>query len=139
MQLNNIVSISYVHFSLIDGFIRTSPTEAVISENVPFTHIENFKKPAQLVISDKIEDGNRIYTAKLTFQTCEGRLADPDRLAFLCKTIDGIYYLIGTDERPHPVVTQQDTHPNNFSDNQLTEVSVNYSAAQICPIIGKFV
>lgn len=139
MILNNIISISSVPSQLITGFRRTSETDAVISKDVTFTPVEYIKRPAQLVISDKIENGNRIYTAKLTFQTCVEWMADTDRLAFLCRSIDGKYYLIGTDERPYPIVTQQQVHPKDYSESQLTEVSVSYSAPQICPIIKGFV
>lgn len=139
MILNNIISISSVPSQLITGFRRTSETDAVISKDVTFTPVEHIKRPAQLVISDKMENGNRIYTAKLTFQTCVEWMPNPDRLAFLCRSIDGVYYLIGTDERPYPIVTQQRVHPKDSSESQLTEVSVAYSSPQICPIIKGFV
>lgn len=135
MQINNIIKISYVSCQLISGFLRLSETEAKISDDIPFCELLNFKKPAALTISDKVEDGNRVYQSKLVFLYCDHWLKNAMRLAFLCETADGVRYLIGTDERPFPIITQQENHPNNYSDNQLTEVTVSYSSGNFPPII----
>lgn len=135
MELNNIIKIFVAPCKHITGIFRISEMEAKINDDIPFKEIENIKRPASLTISDKIEDGNRIYQSKLVFYTCNKWLADITKNGFICETIDGTRYLIGDMERPFPVVTQQQTHPNNYSDNQLTEVVVNFTSSKIPPII----
>lgn len=135
MELNNIIKIFVVPCKQIAGLFRISETEAKINDDIPFKEFGNIKRPASLIISDKIEEGNRIYQSKLVFYTCNKWLVDITRNSFLCETIDGTRYLIGERKRPFPVVTQQQTHPNNYSDNQLTEVVVNFTSSKIPPII----
>ena len=62
------------------------------------------QKPAKLEITDKIEDGVRFYTHKLTFRTCREDLDMKDNYAYLVTTIEGKRYLIGNRERPYPII-----------------------------------
>ena len=130
MKLNNIIKISIVDCRLVGQLTFVSNMEARLSSVVPFRELEAIKKPAQLTISDKLEDKVRLYLSKLVFYLCADTYVDSDRMAFLCETIDGKRYLIGTAERPFPIVTQQEIHPANGSDNQLTEVTVSWTTAK---------
>lgn len=87
------------------------------------------KIPAKLIISDKIEDKVRMYTAQLSFRTCE-EMEHIERQAYLCKTVNGKYYVIGSAERPYPITTVTDNHPDNLADSQLYEVTVNYTSSK---------
>ena len=48
---------------------------------------------------------------------------------------NGRYYLIGNNDRPYPVTTVNDNHPDNMTDSQLYEVTVNYTSAGKIPYI----
>ncbi len=135
MKLNNIIRISVVPLSLIGEVTLVSLSEARLGSEVPFRDLSAIKKPAQLTIADKIEDKVRLFQSKLVFYSCEDALVDLDRSAFLCEAIDGKRYLIGTGDRPYPVVTQQENHPSNGSDSQLTEVTVTWTCTKRPPII----
>ena len=56
-------------------------------------------------------------------------------MAYLCETVDGERYLIGNNERPYPVVTQQENHPESYSDSQLTEYVISWNSTKKPPII----
>jgi len=92
------------------------------------------KPHAQLSISDKVEDKNTVWTVKLVFKTCE-EFGDRGRWAYRCKLVDGSYRLIGTDERPYPVASVLENMPENVTDNQLNEVTVNWQSAHFIPYI----
>lgn len=129
----NIIAVDRLRAGDIVGLRQASATSVHVStatawENIPI------KVPARLTISDKIEDGVRLYTAQLVFRTC----ADPGdrgRQVYRCKTADGHYYLIGTNERPYPISTVTMNHPDNMTDSQLNEVTVTYTSASEIPFM----
>ena len=54
---------------------------------------------------------------------------------YRCKAANGRYYLIGTNDRPYPISTVTQNHPDNMTDNQLDEVTVNYTSSNKIPYI----
>ncbi len=129
----NVIGIDRLQSGSIIGLRKLSMSCVSVSsvnswESIPI------KVPARLTISDKIDDGVRLYTAQLVFRTCEEPV-DIERMVYRCKTADGRYYLIGNNDRPYPVTTVNDTHPDNMRDSQLYEVNVNYTSACKIPYI----
>ena len=129
----NIIAIDRVSAGAIVGLRRLSASSLHVSSLTPWESIP-IKVPARLTISEKIEDGVRIYTAQLVFRTCE-EPGDRGRKVYRCKTADGRYYLIGSNERPYPVSTVTTNHPDNMTDNQLDEVTVSYTSSSKIPYI----
>lgn len=129
----NIIAIDRVPVTSLLGYQRTGVNSVNLDANTPWQSL-SVKIPARLTISDKIDDGVRIYTAQLVFRSCE-ELSDGGRWAYRCKTASGNYYLIGTDKRPYPVGTVTTNHPDNMTDNQLSEVTVTYTSAEPIPSI----
>ena len=129
----NIIAIDRVPASSLLGYQRTGVKSVKVDNNTLWQSL-SVKVPARLTISDKIDNGVRIYTAQLVFRSCE-ELTDLARWAYRCKTADGKFYLIGTDERPYPVGTVTTNHPDNMTDNQLSEVTVNYTSGNPIPYI----
>jgi hypothetical protein len=129
----NVIAIDRLQSGSIVGLRKLSKSCVSVSsvnswESIPI------KVPARLTISDKIDDGVRLYAAQLVFRTCEEPI-DIERMVYRCKTADGRYYLIGNNDRPYPVTTVNDTHPDNMRDSQLYEVNVNYTSACKIPYI----
>ena len=129
----NIIAIDRVPVFSLLGFQRTGVNSVKLDANTPWQSL-SIKVPARLTISDKIDDGVRIYTAQLVFRSCE-ELNDLGRWAYRCKTADGKFYLVGTDERPYPVGNVTTNHPDNMTDNQLSEVTVSYTSGSPIPYI----
>lgn len=92
------------------------------------------KVPAELNISDKLESGQRVYSAKLSFTSVEE--FPRERMGYKATAADGKQYLIGTNERPYPVTSMVEPHPDKITDNQLFEVSVNYTSDFPIPYIA---
>ena len=132
-KIHNIIRIDRVRVSSITSYARLSEKSAKVGSDTPWSVIP-IKVPAKLSISDKIEDGVRLHTAQLVFRTCEDT-GDLEHLAYRCHTIDGHCLLIGTPERPYPVGTAIQNHPDNMTDSQLDEVIVNWTSSQKIPHI----
>ncbi|MCH4099152.1 MAG: hypothetical protein LKF06_00765 [Prevotella sp.] len=124
--MNIINRIYVVSCSQVSGFERISELEGILSKDIPWKELKDIKKPASLAINDRVDNGTRNVTTKLTFYILQDWMPDARRLSFLCDTVDGDRYLIGTGQRPYPVITQQQVHPEKGTDNQLTEVVVEW-------------
>ena len=129
----NVIGIDRLQSGSIVGLRKLSASCVSISSVNSWVNIP-IKVPARLTISDKIEDGVRLHAAQLIFRTCE-EPHEIERMVYRCKTADGRYYLIGNNERPYPVTTVNDNHPDNMTDSQLYEVTVNYTSAGKIPYI----
>lgn len=130
----NVIAIDRTPVTSIVGFQRTGRNSVKMDAATPWQSL-TIKVPARLTITDKIEGGVRLYTAQLVFKVCQDGLGDWNRQAFRCHTADGRQVLIGSDERPYPVATVNDTRPDNMTDSQLCEVTVNYTSASQIPYI----
>lgn len=91
------------------------------------------QKPAKLEITDKIEDGVRFYTHKLTFRTGHEDLDMRANYAYVATTIEGKRYLIGTAERPYPIINMSDVHPDSFSSSTMVEYTVQWGSSRKAP------
>ena len=130
----NVIAIDRTPVTSIVGFQRTGRNSVKMDAATPWQSLK-IKVPARLTITDKIDDGVRLYTAQLVFKVCKEDMGDWNRQAFRCHTADGKQVLIGSDERPYPVATVNDTRPDNMTDSQLCEVTVNYTSASQIPYI----
>ena len=129
----NIIAIDRIQAGSIIGLRKIDESNVMVSSLTSWESIP-IKVPARLTFSEKIEDGVRVYTAQLVFRTCE-EPGDRRRMVYRCKTADGRYYLIGSNDRPYPVTTLTLNLPDNMTDSQLSEVTVNYTSAAKIPYI----
>jgi hypothetical protein len=117
----------------LQGMTRISSSEVRLPSGISWEPLKA-KPHAQLSVSDRIEDKSVIWTAKLVFRTCDD-VADGGRWAYRCRLSDGTYRLIGSDERPYPTATVLDSNPENVTENQLREVTVNWQSPHRVPYI----
>lgn len=119
--------------SNLNGMTRMSKSEVKLPEGIEWEELD-IKPHAQLTVNDKQEGKNTVWNAKLTFKTCMDSV-DREKYAYLCGLTNGQYRLIGTDERPFPVVTVQESMPENVTDNQLNEVTVSWQSTRFIPSV----
>ena len=132
-KIQIITAIDRIPVTSLVGMSRVSKTGVKLPYGINWQPLA-IKPHAQLSISDKVEDKNTVWTVKLVFKTCE-EFGDRGRWAYRCKLVDGSYRLIGTDERPYPVASVLENMPENVTDNQLNEVTVNWQSAHVIPYI----
>lgn len=132
-QIKIVTAVERTPVTSLQGMKFISKTTAQLPSGISWQPLE-IKPHAQLTISDKVENKNNIWTAKLVFKTCQ-EFVDRDRWAYRCRLLDGRYRLIGTDERPYPVASVSENMPENVTENQLNEVTVNYQSARFIQYI----
>lgn len=116
------------------GMVRISKTSVRLPNGVSWLPVK-IKPHAQLTISDKVEDKNTVWSAKLILKTCED-LVDNDRFAYRCRLQDGSYRLIGSAERPYPIASMGETMPEAITENQLNEVTISWQSCCFIPLIA---
>lgn len=85
-------------------------------------------------VTEKTEDGVKLYTASVKVLTAE-KLLSWGRLAFRVHVQDGTCRLVGSGGRPYPVISRQENFPDSVKDNQLDEVSISYTSPLPIPYI----
>lgn len=123
---NVIISIDRCLASDMPDVLRTSSRVIIPMDAIPWIPIP-IKVPASLNISDKLDNGQRIYSAQLAFKTPSDY--PRERMVYRATAVNGKQYLIGTRERPFPVTSVVEPHPDRITDNQLLEVTVTFSSA----------
>lgn len=134
-QIKIVTAVERTPVTSLQGMKFISKTTAQLPSGISWQPLE-IKPHAQLVISDKVEGRNTVWTAKLIFKTCE-TLEENSRFAYRCRLTNGQYRLIGTDERPYPMASVVENMPENITDNQLNEVTVNWQSPRFIPVIAE--
>lgn len=132
-QMRIITAVERTAVENLQGMVRVSNTEVTLPPMVGWEAI-TIKPHARLTCEEKTEDRNTVWTATLTFKTF-GELECGGRWAYRCRLSSGEYRLVGTDGRPYPVAKHTESHPENVTDNQLTEVTVTWQTPSSIPFI----
>ena len=83
---------------------------------------------AALETTEEMENGVRLHTTKLS-ATLEETFVFPERpIAFLASSVNGSRFLVGTAQRPFPLITQNTILPSNSAENCITEMVVILSS-----------
>lgn len=133
MSLRLIVGVDYVSCLSLNGMMQMDSSSVSLPDDVEWKKL-CIKSPAQLVITEKYEDKVKLYTASLKILTSD-KLPSWGHLAFRVHSHDGVCLLIGSGDRPYPVITRQENFPDSIKDNQLDEVTISYTSALPMPYI----
>lgn len=131
-NLKNVISVERVPCSWLSGMYRVGLRGVKIPEGIEWEAI-SIRVPAKMSISNKVADGVEVFTASLSFMSCDD-IPIIGRYCYRVGLADGTYRLLGTDMRPFPVLTANDNSPDNMTDSQLTEYNITYSSAHYIPI-----
>jgi hypothetical protein len=85
-----------------------------------------------LVVSEKLDSKESIYTATVKFFTCQ-KLDSGKKYAYRLRALDGQSFLVGTNKRPFPVFSIQINYPDKPSENQWNEVTITWSTPYAVP------
>lgn len=125
MNIKNVVSVERAAYGSVNvravrGSVFLDAPDAVWDK----LHI---KIPAKLEFTEKNEENQRIYTARLTFSTFDELDSHDARYAYRVKCADGTVYIIGNSERPYAVTIKTQTLPDSFTGSPLPSYTVDYS------------
>lgn len=132
-QIRVISAVERTAVENLQGMMHVSATKVVLPSSVNWEAI-TIKPHARLTCEEKTEDRNTIWTATLTFKAF-GQLEHGGRWAYRCRLSNGEYRLVGTDARPYPVTKYTESHPENVTDSQLTEVTVTWQTPCSIPFV----
>lgn|SRR5574344_261697 len=125
LKLKNIIKVEYVDVIKLSSVVIVSDKDVIVPADIIFNEID-IKKPCSCEISDAVESKTRLYTTKLVFQTCDDNIPKNGFVAYKVTTANKISYLIGTYDRPYPVVNSVDPFPSALTDSTLKTVTVTY-------------
>lgn len=91
---------------------------------------------SSLEFTDKIENKNRIVSQKLTSSICERFEVGNHKFCFLVTTVSGKQYVIGSKDRPYPIITFTDTRPDNAASKCAVTMLVTYSNSCFYEVLG---
>jgi hypothetical protein len=123
-----VISVSRINIELLASMVRIDNNRVSI-DNSPEWEKLKIEIPGDLVLSSKIENKQTIYTAKLTFQYC-GDSYSTGKFAYKVSLANGKKIIIGSGERPYPVVETSEDLSSGNSNSQLLSIVINYSSAQ---------
>lgn len=132
-QIKIVTAVDRIPVTSLAGMVRVSKTGVRLPGGITWQPLK-IKPHAQLTISDKVESGCTVWSAKLIFKTCE-ESGDRDRWAYRCRLLDGRYRLIGSSERPYPIASVLENMPEKVADAHLNEVSVTWQSSHFIPYI----
>ena len=132
-SLKNIIAVYKLKASELIG-VKSMGMGLISVPSLAWDRI-NIQTPARMSINTKVDGKNTLYTAQLTFRTCE-ELDDREHLVFMVQLANGKWMVLGTQKRPYCVVQVQQTMPDNMSDSQLNEVTVTLTSPQRIPYIA---
>lgn len=133
-NMNIVLKVERTSCKRLSGMFRTSPGKVIIPEGAGWQNIK-IRPLASLQVSEKVEDKVHLYTATLKFYTCQ-RMEDRGNDAYRLTMMGCSHRLIGTSERPYPVMTIAESAPEKVTDNQWNEVTVTWTSQWQIPQIG---
>ena len=123
-MISNVIAVYRLQCSDVDR-VTTDPS-------FDFGDKLNSVSPAKLSINNKVIDKNQLWEYQLVFRTCQYFPA-VGHWAYLLYLADGKWMLLGSSQRPYPVMVSSKTLPENLSDSQLWEVTVTWSNSSKAP------
>lgn len=112
--------------SVVDG-------ESCIIPAVHFTEIE-IHDVVGVKISDEYENNQKIYTTTATFRTARKTPVAMRRQVFRLTSMDGKRFLLGTSDRPYPVVKEENPFPEKPVDGMLKTVTITWKS--VLPLLS---
>ena len=94
------------------------------------------QKPAKLEITDKLEDGVRLYTHKLTLRLPDDDLDTSVPYAYLVTDLESNKYLIGVGDRPYTIINMSDIHPDSLGSSTFVEAVIQWIYTRKAPKIA---
>lgn len=128
-----VTSVERTPVSNLQGMQFISEDTVKLPQGISWEPIATKPFP-KLGIEEKRDGTTVIWSAKLVLLTPE-LTHTSKRWAYRCRLKDGRYRLIGTDERPFPVTSGQDSMPDKVTENQLYEVTVEWQSPRSVPFI----
>lgn len=125
VHVNKIEKIAAVD---LGNVTKTSDSSCKLLPNVNFASINNIYGLIAVKMENAVENGNQVYTTTVTYNTSDKKPGGRQRLAFRLTSVHGTQFLVGTNERPYPVVKESNPFPAAAGDTVLKTVTITWKA-----------
>lgn len=126
-----IISVERTECANLKKLVKVAPSIVRIPKDIIWEKVTTRPHPS-LVISEKLDSKESIYTATVKFFTCQ-KLDSGKKYAYRLRALDGHSFLVGTNKRPFPVFSIQINYPDKPSENQWNEVTITWSTPYAVP------
>lgn len=124
-NLNFIIKIEKTDYNNLSFAKIINSKEISIPESIVWEDIQLASKPAQLQISDKVDNKTDIFTHKCVFKIL-GEWNTHKHYAYRLTTVDGNKLLLGCGSRPFVISSISENHPATMTESTMTEVTLSY-------------
>lgn len=106
-----------------------------LSSGLPFEKLSTVGL-SSFEVSDKVENKIRTFTQNLTSVLSERFDVGNRKLCFRLTSVSGEQFLIGSHERPYPLVTFTDSRPDSVTSKCAVTLLVSYSNVGFYPVLA---
>lgn len=123
-----ITALQYCAASQLTGVQAFPPSSVAIVSGLPDLKDLPIAGLASLEVSEETQDGQRIFTSKLTATLCGTFDAPTAPIALLATLTDGTRMLLGTSSRPFPLTTITTKRPDKASEQSAQTLTCTWTA-----------
>lgn len=129
-----IIKVERTPCAYLKDMRRTAVDMVTVPDGINWEEIPTRRHPS-LSISEKEDDKVHMYTATLKFYTCMN-FTDRKYYAYRVTLAGGARRIIGSYDRPFPVLTIQESMPEKPSDNFWNEVTITWATPTKVPYMA---
>lgn len=122
-KLVHVNKIEMVRCEELIPMVILSDTSCRMLRELDFINLD-IQELVGVTVEDNYENNEKVFTTTATFTTkCKKPLTDR-RMAFRLTGVNGWKYMIGTNQRPYPVIKETNEFPEKPADSTLKAVKV---------------
>jgi len=127
-MIKHVIKVERIEASVLNTICVAADKVKLVGNHI-FTNC-NIRVPGTFTTTTAKEKGVITTSASLTFHSCE-TFHPKEIYSFLVTCADGAQYLLGREERPHPVVKVSENFDK--SSTNLQQVEVSFAAGGYLP------
>lgn len=86
-------------------------------------------------VSDKVESKNRIFHHSLQAKSVNRINVGNRKLCFRLTAVDGSQYMLGSNDRPFPIIQQNDSHPSDAGQSCAVMLDITWKSTGFYPVL----
>lgn len=126
-MIQNLIKIEVCDSSALLDALVLSEKDCFLTRDVNFTEVNAF---GNIQVSDdsNYENNELVWTTTITYKAKSKNPQMWRRKAFRMTAIDGKKYLVGTGERPFPVIKESNPYPDKATGSTLMTVTITWKS-----------
>ena len=86
------------------------------------------KELADVKVEDSFENGQKYYTTTVSFYSPDRELTKSQRAAFRLTSVRGKLYLMGSNDRPYPIIKETANFPDDPKNTSMKRVVITWKS-----------